>query len=202
MNSRRYIGALIIVLTFLGVVYQQQNSLPNQEIVLQFSDVTIASDEAQSTITFVKAQLQNIGVDNIQIKEDENGVLKITYYSDTDVESIEESLNKKTKLKLSYNSDGQQKEHKPISDNEIAYNLDVYEIQKSNDSDWKLLATNALEFNSESDRFFNPNVFLSAIQINNGENETSYRIVLKTQKNIAIAIDNTSYNIPEVRAGP
>ena len=111
MNSRRYIGALIIVLTFLGVVYQQQNSLPNQEIVLQFTDAKVTSSETQNTIAIVKEQLQNLGADNIHVKETQEGTLKITYYSATNVSSIKKILSEENTL-IKY---GKKKLAKPVT---------------------------------------------------------------------------------------
>lgn len=203
MNTRRYIGALIIVLTFLGVVYQQQNTIPNQEIVLQFTDANLASDEAQNTIAIVTEQLQEIGVDNIQVKEGEDGILKITYFSHTDVDSVKNKLSTENGLVLNYNVDNQNKSnHSPDKENSIGYNLDVFEIYKGNETDWDLTANSVIEHKAESDRYFNPNVYFSALELSSSENELCYNVALKTQRNIAIAIDNISYIIPEVRAGP
>lgn len=203
MNSRRYIGSLIIVLTFLGVVYQQQNTVPNQEIILQFTDVKVTSAETQSTIAIVKTQLQSLGADNIQVKETKEGTLKITYYSDTNVMNIKRTLSEESKIVLDYNLNNQDSEHSnlPIKNNSISYNLDVYEIQKGNDADWNLVANIFLELKSDNERFFNPNVFMSFTDIDDRE-ENIVKVALKTHSNIALAIDNTSHNIPEVRAGP
>ena len=200
MNTRRYIGALIIVLTFLGVVYQQQSTLPNQEIVLQFTDANLASDEAQNTIATVKQQLQNIGVDNIQLIEGENGTLKITYFSLTDVTSIKRTLSEENSLDL--NSNSQNKSTFPLSENAINYNLNVYEIHNSSDVDWNLAENSVLKVNSENDRVFNSNVYVSGINSDHKEKDIAVKVTLKVRRYIAIEIDNTSYKIPEVRAGP
>lgn len=202
MTTRKYISALIIVLTFLGVVYHQQNAIPNQEIVLQFTDVTLASDEAQNTIAIVKKQLQDIGVDNIKVIEGEDGNLKITYHSLTDASSIKRTLSKENKLQLGLNSNNQSNSTFPIDEHSISFNLDVYEIQKSNDTDWSLAENSVLKVNSENDRFFNPNVFFTAIKTDAKEENATVKVTYKVRRNIAIAIDNTSHNIPEVRAGP
>lgn len=203
MNSRRYIGALIIVLTFLGVVYQQQNTFPNQEIILQFTDVKVTSAETKSTIDVVKNQLQYLGANNIQVKETKEGTLKITYYSDTNVTNIRRTLSEKCDLVLDYSLNNKNNEHSnlPIENNSISYNLNVYEIQKGNDADWNLVANNVLELKSDNERFFNPNFFMSYPNINDRE-ERVIKVALRINKNIALAIDNTSYNIPNVRAGP
>jgi hypothetical protein len=203
MNSRRYIGALIIVLTFLGVVYQQQNTLPNQEIVLQFTDAKVTSVETQSIIAIVKEQLRNIGAKQIQVKSTDEGTLKITYYSTSNVRSIKRILSEKNALVLDYNTNNRDREtsHFPFESSAISYNFNVYEIQKGNNADWKFVENNILQIKSDNERLLNPNVFVSIIDSDN-KVEHSYRIALKINRNIALAIDNTSHNIPEVRAGP
>jgi hypothetical protein len=204
MNSRRYIGALIIVLTFLGVVYQQQYTLPNQEIILQFTDVKVTSADTQSTIAIVKKQLQNLGADNIQVVETKEGTLKITYYSASNVTNIKRNLSEENKLVIDCNISNQDNEESsfPKENSSISYNLDVYEIQNGSEADWNLVENNVLELKFDNERFFNPNVFMSAIDINDREKENIVKVAYKIRRNIALAIDNTSHNIPEVRAGP
>lgn len=204
MNSRRYIGALIIVLTFLGVVYQQQYTLPNQEIILQFTDVKVTSADTQSTIAIVKKQLQNLGADNIQVVETKEGTLKITYYSASNVSNIKRNLSEENKLVIDCNLSNQDNEESsfPKENSSISYNLDVYEIQNGSEADWNLVENNVLELKFDNERFFNPNVFMSAIDINDREKENIVKVAYKIRRNIALAIDNTSHNIPEVRAGP
>jgi hypothetical protein len=204
MNSRRYIGALIIVLTFLGVVYQQQYTLPNQEIILQFTDVKVTSADTQSTIAIVKKQLQNLGADNIQVVETKEGTLKITYYSASNVTNIKRNLSEENKLVIDCNLSNQDNEESsfPKENSSISYNLDVYEIQNGSEADWNLVENNVLELKFDNERFFNPNFFMSAIDINYREKENIVKVAYKIRRNIALAIDNTSHNIPEVRAGP
>lgn len=203
MNSRRYIGALIIVLTFLGVVYQQQNTIPNQEIVLQFTNAKVTSVDTQNTIALVKEKLQNLGANNIQVKETVEGTLKITYYSATNVSHIKRSLSEENALTLDYNLNNQEKESSnfPIENSSISYNLNVYEIQNGADADWNFVENSTLQIKSDNERLLNPNVFVSIIQSDDKE-ESCYKVAYKTFRNIALAIDNSSHNIPEVRAGP
>lgn len=203
MNSRRYIGALIIVLTFLGVVYQQQNTIPNQEIVLQFTDVKVTSVDTQNTIALVKEKLQNLGADNIQVKETIEGTLKITYFSTTNVSHIEKSLSEENSLSLGYNLNNQDKKSSnlPIENSSISYNLNVYEIQNGNDVDWNFVENSILQIKSDNERLFNPNVFVSII-VSDDKEVGNYKVAYNTFRNIALAIDKASHNIPEVRAGP
>jgi len=203
MNSRRYIGALVILLTLLGVVYQQQVTVPNQEIVLQFTDAEITSEGAQNTLAIVKKQLQNIGVDNIHVIEGDNGRLKIKYYSDTDITSIKNTLSEEREIALDYTLHNQSKDsnespYKPS----ISYNLDVFEIQNGNDVNFEVDTNYVLELEPKNDRSFNPNVFMSFEDVDIGEQAEIEKTAYKVHRNIALAIDNGSHNIPEGRAGP
>jgi preprotein translocase subunit SecD len=204
MKSKRFISILIFSLTLLGIVSQLQNSVPNQEIVVQFSKHEVTSDEAQNAIAIVKQQLQTIGVVNVQVLEQEGGRLKIMYYSDTDVASIKKIFSEEKQLGSGYAScEHDKKQTKSPSDkNSISYNLDVYEIQNANDSASYLGSKHALVSKANSDQIFNPNVFLSIDEIDVKKEDRGIKEAYKLCRNIAIAIDNTSHVIPEVRAGP
>ncbi len=199
MKLKWYICTLIIVLTFLGVG-QHQISVPNQEIIVQFTDDEVSSDDAINAITIVKKQLQVIGVDNIQVCEVADGKLKITYYSDIDVASIKNILSQEENLKLGYTSNDDESSKLPSKDESNSYNLDVYEIQKESNSDWDFEGTLVLELKPDGDRFSNLKVFASFEELDVEVDIT--RVAYKLHYNIAIAIDKTSYIIPEVRAGP
>ena len=203
MNSRRYIGALIIVLTFLGVVYQQQNTLPNQEIVLQFRDAKVSSVETQNTLALVKKQLQSLGANNIQVKNTVEGNLIITYYSASNVNYIKKSLTEDNTLVLDYNLNNQDHESSnfPIESSSTSYNLNVYEIQNGNNVDWNFVENSILQIKSDNERLLNPNLFVFTIN-SEDKAEHIFRVTYKVNRNIALAIDNISHSIPEVRAGP
>jgi len=200
MNSKWYISTLIIILTLLGgIASEHQVSVPNQEIVLQFANDDVTSLDTQQTITMVKQQLLTAGVENIQVQKQYNGQLKITYYSDSPVEQIKELLSKDSAIDVGYVSHN--RNEKPSEDKKVTYNLDVYEIQQSDDlteSNGKL----ALEPNTDNDRLINPNVFISVEDINIKEYNSIVSVAYKFYTNVAIAIDNRSQKIPEVRAGP
>ena len=199
MKAKWYLSTFIIVLTLLGVSLEQY-STPNQEIVVQFANNEVSLFETQNTIAIVKKQLQDIGVENINVQENENGTLKISYHSDIDVASIKRLFStKKFDLGLAdYNTEGSS--NVPSGDKSNDYQLDVNEIQKSNETDSDFNGI-VVDVRQKSDRFFNPAV--------NSVHEFEVRDVNKIekvayiiQKNIALAIDNSSHNIPEVRAGP
>jgi len=205
MKSRWYISVLIIILTLLGgVASQQQVCLPNQEIVLQFTGDEVTTDETLNAITIIKQQLLDIGVDNIQVAEQEDGQLKITYYSNIDVVRIKKLLS--TDNDLDFNSKPYKKGNKPVkpSSNEtlLSYNLDVYEIHNGNTGASDLGGKLALEQKPENIRFFNPNFYVPFNEVIAKENDKILKVAYIFQRNIAIAINNTPHKIPEVRAGP
>lgn len=203
MNFRWYISTLIISLTLLGVVNQQQISEPNQEIVLQFTNAEVSSDDAHNTIANLKKQLEDLGANNILVTSGgDKGKLIITYYSDVDVAKIKKTLSKSEKLALNTGNQDQNQEQSdfPLDGNSSSYNLDVFEIQKDSDSGWDLNGTYVAELKPEGNRFSNPSIyaFIDSIEVR----KITEKVAYTTHYNIALAIDNTSYKIPEVRAGP
>ncbi len=200
MNFRWYISTLIIILTLLGVVDQQQISVPNQEIVLEFTDTEVSSNHAQNTIANIKVQLEGLGAANIQVTEEECGKLIISYYSDVDIARIKESLSEDENLVLNDANPNEERSNFPKDKNSGSYNFNVYEIQKDSGSDWDLNGTYVAELKSEGNRFSNPNVY--AFVDNTESREATEKIAFIVHYNIVLGIDNTSYKIPEVRAGP
>lgn len=203
MNAKWYFSTLIIILTFLGI-RQQETSVANQEIVMEFIDDEVTSCEIQDAIAIVKTQLEALGVDDIEVRKEEDGRLRITYYSDVNVESIKRLLSEEKNIALGYTSyDREQEDSKfPSKEKTNSYNLDVYEIHKGTDIQFGLDGKYVIDLNHDYDRFTNPNVPISLGLIDASENNSLVKIAYKLYRNIAIAIDNTSHKIPEVRAGP
>lgn len=200
MNVKWYISTLIIILAFLGV-NQEQISAPNQEIVLQFSDYEMSSVDAQNAVAVITSQLQSIGADNIHVQEERNGKLKITYFSDIDVASVKEVLSNQKSLELGYNSYNNSQGKSPSKKPSDTYNFDVFEIKSSTDFESGFDGY-VINNKSENDRFSNPNVFASSNSISVKKKNQIDEVAFVVNRNIAIAIDNISYKIPEVRAGP
>jgi len=202
MKPKWYLSTFIVIVAFLGAGLQQF-SVPNQEIVLQFEDQEISLVETENAIAIIKKQLQDIGVEKIQVYKGDNGVLKISYFSEIDVVSVKKIFSKEKALKLSYSSlDIEEESSKMPSKNKLnTYQLDVFEIQKSigNEGDSNGLVVELLP---ENDRSFNPDVYYSTLlkelRFKNKIEKVAYIIY----SNRSIEIDNSSYNTPEVRAGP
>jgi len=197
MNTKKYFSALILILAFIGL-YKAQPLAPNQQIVLQFANTQAASKEAKNALAIVTEQLQSIGIANIKVEEDEEKQLKITYYSAKDVASIK-ALLLKHNLQFDYTSQNEEKAPKDKKQN--SYNLDICEIQNNSDTGSDLSGKYTLEV-KQDDRFHNPNIYTYINKIDTSEKDRIVKVAYKINKNIAIAIDNTSHKIPEVRAGP
>ncbi|GAA4279262.1 hypothetical protein [Aquimarina mytili] len=203
MKKKWYFGILITALAVL-VVIQRQTVVPNQEIVLEFVNIEVTSQEAQNAIANVKKQLQSLGVKNTVIsKELENGTLKIAYYSDEDVEFIKKTLSAGQNVALDHvfydqNEDDNQF---PLNKNSKDYNLDVYEIQKSTGVDSDFNGLYVVEVQHEQDADSSDNLY-SLITSIDDDIDRLVKVAQKLNSSIVITIDNISHNIPEVRAGP
>lgn len=198
MRVKMHLGILILFLTFLGVANQQQSMVVNQELVLHFTDVETSSHEAQSTISIVKNRLESLGVDNIQVKNKDQGKLIITYYSNVDVENIKRILSEEANLKLKYPLQDQ----RHSSDDENAnYNFDIYEIQNNNHLDSGFDGC-VLADNSENDRYFDPTTFFTSTGLNVRSEDNKLKVTYKIWRTIEMSLDCPLYTFPEVRAGP
>lgn len=203
MVARWCISVLIFSLTLFGVVSQQQISVANQEIVLQFQDVDLTSKQTENTVASVKQQLQSLGAENIHVLALENGKLKITYYSDTEVSSVKETFSEENTVALHISTQTQNEDSSsfPFEDSNISYNLDVYEIQNGQDSGWDFDGAIGLENEPKSDRFLDPNYF--PVQPNGYQHDDMLiQVAFKIRKEITILISDPLHSIPEVRAGP
>ena len=202
MKPKWYLSTFILIVAFLGAGLQQF-SAPNQEIVLQFEDKAISLVETENAIANIKKQLQDIGVEKIQVYKGANGVLKISYFSEIDVVSIKKIFSKEKALKLSYSllDFGEGSSKMPSKNKSNTYQLDVFKIQKSNgnEGDSNGLVVDLLP---ENDRSFNPDVYYSTLVYELRFKNKIEKVAYIIYSNRSIEIDNSSYNTPEVRAGP
>lgn len=204
MIARWCLSAFIFTLTLFGVISQQQIAVPNQEIVLQFTEVELTSEDAKNTIASVKAQLLELGVENIKVKAQQNGKLKISYYSDAAISSIKSNFAKNNNVVLDYTSTNQDENSSkfPSEDHSISYNLDVYEIQSNSGTGWDLDGAFILDVEVKSDRFLDPNLYFLASNFDFRSSNSIVGVAYKVRRNITIEIEEALYSKPEVRAGP
>jgi hypothetical protein len=195
MNAKWYFSALFLIFISLGA-FQEQVSIPNQEITLEFVDTKTNKKNNKNTIAEVKEKLLNIGALNINIRKALNGTLKISYYSNFNVADIKKELTKKNTLVLNLGSN-----HKKKSKHLSNYNIDINELTNDSDisnSDYKYV----FEIKYSSDRFttYNYSAFIKKLEKQRANQlfKTTYRV----HKNNPFTKDRTSYKEPEVRAGP
>lgn len=191
----------MVLLVFLGT-YLEQSTVPNQQIVIQFSDTDISSEDAESTIEIVKKQLQSLGVTNIKIGQHESGILKITYYSVAPIDRIQNILSKEDGYKFDYESENNNSNHLPSKRNSKNYELNISEIQSNKCVNWGFEGIQIVELNQKSDRYDNPKVNSYTKELNTEHHNGLVNVAIKTNNTIAIALDKIAYKIPEGRAGP
>lgn len=202
MKQKMHLYLIILALTVLGVASQQQTTVANQELVLHFTHIEASSQEAEHTITQLQDQLLELGVKNIQVKNDERGKLIIRYYSDLDVSSIRQTLVEESILNLNFpENDFPLNENLPLDNDVAGYNLDIFEIQNGSDSSSGFDGCIVIK-KLESDRYYDPNTLYSFYCVQNKNENLTTEVSLKIWRNIQSSIDNVLYVIPEVRAGP
>ncbi|MFH4967120.1 hypothetical protein V8G61_02850 [Gaetbulibacter sp. M240] len=202
MRLKSYI--LIVLLAFIGVLSQHKNEVPNQEIVLQFHNDAIYSDDARITIDNIKAQLKLLGVSNIRLKDQKNGILRICYYSDKDVDVIKKTFSDEPDLDfdIAASSENQLPSDVPVKDQTLSYKLDIFEIQKKgpNHSDLNGVSISVLKLKTDS--YFEQNKFYGTYY-DGSCNMTSYGIKpLKPAFYVATFQQHLPQKTPQVRAGP
>lgn len=194
MKSKWYFGIVITALTFF-VVSQQQITVPNQEIVFQFSDNQATVSQTEKAIQAIKAQLQNIGVKNTQVFE-QNGILKISYYSDITIAEVKSILINE---KLIFNNTKGTQNDNPL---DSSYNVDVFEIKPATESGVGFDGKFIVEAKQEYTRASQIVLSFSAITESIIQLTLPVNVTHKVNTNISISIDKGSFNIPEGRAGP
>ncbi|GAA4280901.1 hypothetical protein [Gaetbulibacter aestuarii] len=202
MRLKSYI--LIVLLAVLGVLSLHKNQAPNQEIVIQFHDVAIHSDAAQSTIAGIKAQLEHLGVTNIKIKDQENGTLHICYHSEKAIADVRKTFSEDEALDVDVTASAENQEapQSPVNDHTLSYKLDIFEIQKQDPNHLDLNGVSVPVLKLKTEHFFEPNKVLTChfddpYQLSyfnkNTPKPADYSAKLKR---------HVSQRTPQVRAGP
>jgi len=200
MKTKWYFGTFIFLLS-LFVVTQQQISIPNQEIVVQFSNDEVTLLETQNTIAIVKKQLQEAGAEKIKVQKGENGAIKISYFSTIDIVSIKKIFSEENNINFGVASIFNTEESNNSNKDSDSYKLAIYEIQKGDDLD---LENNgfAVELKSNNDRFFSLEVYFINTEIDISKISKDEKVAYKIHRYLPVVKNNSSHIIPEVRAGP
>ncbi len=131
MNAKWCISTLFIILTLLGLS-QEQKKASNQQILLQFTDVELASDTAHDEVLVaITKKLEILGIDAIEIIENDGRQVSIRYYSDVDAHSVKEFFTQDNQHSFTYEDElplELPKEQLPEK-----YNLVVSDLQQQAD---------------------------------------------------------------------
>ncbi|SIQ34009.1 hypothetical protein [Maribacter ulvicola] len=199
MNAKWCVSTLFIILALIGLS-QEQLKASNQQIVLQFVNVEVASEAAHDEIlAVITKKLEILGVDDVKIIENDGTQLSIRYYSDVDALSVKEFLSNENQSASSNEEEfplDYPKEQLPET-----YNLVVSDLHQQADTGVILNATLVAVQKQNSKKITDP-VFLPFSNAVVLGPDAIVEVALKINTTIAITIDNTSQIIPEVRAGP
>ena len=199
MNVKWYIGALIAIISYF-VVEQQSVDVPNQEVLLTFiqGENTSSKDLAIET---VKAQLLSLGARNVTISSLDNGSLKVSYYSHLAIQNVKEQLftglDDTTDVATALYHVGD----KPVQEDTRDYQIDVYEIQENVVSGFDNEGKCYFELKQDYNRGSQVLGFVSPVVTIDSRNQLT-AIAVKVRGNVLFAFNDSTYKIPEVRAGP
>lgn len=177
----------------MGIVQQSQLPQANQEIVLKFED-HLSAEDAQQSLEEISLSLKKIGINAISIVA-EDGLHRISYYSDSATKQIKKLLSERANISFEKSSTSNQKENK-------SFDFDVFKINQGTSTSWDFEANEVYTFNFKSDRSFNPEFFKFPILVESSKSQFDLKVAYNANKNVVFVSDNTSHNIPEVRAGP
>ncbi|MGJ8549813.1 hypothetical protein [Winogradskyella wichelsiae] len=201
MKIKLHFFVLAVLLAFIGT-YIEHYTVPNQQIVIQFSDKDISSEDSENAIVAIQNKLENIGVSQIQIGENNQGTLRIIYHSDADVEDIQHALFNVEDLTIAYNSSHNKSHNLPDSKHLKNYEINISEIKTNNNTDWDFNGTQVVEVNQKTDRLSYFKTHSSGFYNQNSIHNYDIKISVVIVNDLTTAIHNVSYIIPEVRAGP
>ena len=195
MRNKWYLYTFIIALAILGISLEQ-NTVPNQEILIKFATSQNNVHNTQDAIALVKSKLENVDVSNIKVEKLIDGTLKLSYYSDLEVSEIQEIFSE-TSNSQAYTTTP---DHYPTDDGADYYKLDIYKIQDTSDFDGPV--GHIIEPKSETTRATSFDTYAAfnnqQVREENSNTHTTYTLYRYN----AIALENIQYRIPQVRAGP
>ena len=201
MKFKWYIGALIAIASYF-VVEQQSNDLPNQEIVVTFSH-TNSAVPLEKAVASIKTQLLGIGAQNVIVTEAVPGSLKVTYYSDLALQSVTDHLfvlsrtnDVTTSLRLKESSSDT-----PLEKSLLDYQIDIYVISDDLVSGMHPDGKSYFELKQDYNRGSQVH-FYTLQAVSTCRHNHIVSVAQKVSDQVLLAFNNSSFNIPEVRAGP
>ena len=196
MKIKWYLFSFVLSLTLLGVVQQYQKPSANQEIVIHFADEQFSDSQTEDSLVQISNALELIGADRIEITSSENGFFRISYHSDKAVSNVKQMLSEEAEITFD-------NESKVPSDKETKdYSLDIFQIEIGNNTPWDFEGQQVYTFNLKSDRSFNPDVYRFPVLVETSKTYFDLKVAYNANQLVVFVSDNTSHNIPEVRAGP
>lgn len=199
MKNNWYISLFILALAIAGIGLDQ-SSIANQEVVLKFTNLEVSETESQEVINYIKGQLEEANVENIQILKPEQGVLKIKYHSDLDVARIKEIFSKGNDFALEKSNNKSSTKFPLENEGDVSsFHLDVFEIQL--DKDFVGTPGTVVEGKSEIVRFFAPDGLSILGNLEDKDTEIA-QVAYNTSFCKTLGIEIGFCRIPQVRAGP
>ncbi|WP_411768390.1 hypothetical protein [Winogradskyella sp. A3E31] len=196
MKTRWVYGILLVVFAVTGIHYNNSQA-PNQQIVVQFQDNDIS---VESTLTQITQKLTNVGVSRISIEEKGTAGYIITYYSTSNVTSVQDILTQDGLIttaipESSKNSDPEKKDSNVLT-------VNISEIQNSSNNAWDFEGTLVSQFKEHLDRPITSNTFFALSNIGDDGLKSLNDSQHELNDYNLVVINYASYQIPEVRAGP
>jgi hypothetical protein len=201
MRQKLYLGFFVILLAIFAKALDHDTS-PNQQIIIQFSDLDANAVDADYTIDGIRNRLSSLGAEKIEIGRDTNGHLKITYYSSIAIKQIKNILSKDQGFSFTNDANGSNPRHSQQDRSVLDYELNISEIQNSGNTNWDFNGIQVVELNQKSDRFSYPKTNNSGQQICLELGNQLIKVAVNTNNSNVLVLDTHSYKIPEVRAGP
>ena len=204
MKFQKYIGALVLLLSGLGIFSQYDTVKPNQEIVIQFQGIETSPQNVEDALASVRQKLNHIGVADIEISESQDGTLKISYFSTHEVTEIKRLLFENKGLDISSSNIILEEPNSelPSENTSDSYHLKVFEIQKQSDIGSGLTGKSIIVQKPDIERFLDPNYSLGIFQnqyLDTSRHEEESSLILQGTQVVSVS---QSYKIPETRAGP
>lgn len=201
MRNKFFFSTFIGILALLGISLDT-TSVANQELIIQFSDSESPESNSQNALALITRELESIAVDHLKIEKLVNGSLKVSYYSNIDAGVIKQQLSDAigSNFEDTAYTSKQGNDKLPFEKNTDTYSIDIYKTQDINDLDGA--ATDIVEPKLETTRSSDFKTYLFINRNKEQAKRIIEQVAYNIQRHTILTIDATSYEIPEVRAGP